>query len=100
MYSAFMDVYSYRLGGLQRFLEFTMPYWSVAEWRARIGSSWCALGRPIKQSVRYGARVVKKELTLNRVVILLILLTLLIGVNIGVRSSLEEGHHHQLMSEQ
>ena len=99
MYSAFIDVHSYSLGGLQRFLEFTMPYWSIAEWRARIGSSRCALGRPIKQSVRYGARVVKKELTLNRVVITLILLTLLIGVNIGARSSLEEGHHYQLMSE-
>ena len=77
-----------------------MPYWSVAEWRAHIGSSWCALGRPIKQSLRYGARVVEKELTLNRVVIMLILLILLIGVNIGVCSSIEAGHHHQLMSKQ
>ena len=25
----------------------TMPLWSVQEWRARIGTSWCALGRPI-----------------------------------------------------
>ena len=74
-----------------------MPYWSIAEWRARIGSSWCALGRPLKTSIRYGARVIKKELTVNGVVTMLILLVLLIGVNIGVRSSLEEGHHHQLM---
>ncbi len=24
-----------------------MPLWSVEEWRARIGSSWAALGRPV-----------------------------------------------------
>ena len=77
-----------------------MPYWSIAEWRACIGSSWCALGRPhkIKTSIKNGARVIKKELTLNRVVVMLIILILLIGVNIGVRTSVEEGHHHQLMS--
>ena len=28
-----------------------MPPWSVQEWRARIGTSWCALGRPIKAKV-------------------------------------------------
>ena len=27
-----------------------MPLASVEEWRARIGSSWCALGRPFKIS--------------------------------------------------
>lgn len=26
----------------------TMPLSSIQEWRARIGTSWCALGRPIK----------------------------------------------------
>jgi hypothetical protein len=25
-----------------------MPLWSNEEWRARIGSSWCAIGRPFK----------------------------------------------------
>ena len=30
-----------------------MPLWSVQEWRARIGSSWCALGRPIKSKSSY-----------------------------------------------
>ena len=25
-----------------------MPLWSVQEWRARIGTSWCALGRPVR----------------------------------------------------
>ena len=27
-----------------------MPLWSVEEWRARIGSSWAALGRPVRCS--------------------------------------------------
>ena len=25
-----------------------MPLWSNEEWKARIGSSWCAMGQPIK----------------------------------------------------
>ena len=28
--------------------QLTMPLWSNEEWRARIGSSWCAIGRPVK----------------------------------------------------
>lgn len=28
-----------------------MPLWSNEEWRARIGSSWCAIGRPIKDNL-------------------------------------------------
>lgn len=43
-----------------------MPLWSNEEWRARIGSSWCALGRPMKsgspgsrgKSLRLGAVLV------------------------------------------
>ena len=79
---------------------YTMPYWSISEWRARIGSSWSALGRPhrVKSSIRYGARILKKELTLNRVATMIIFLMMLIGVNIGVRNSVEEGHHRQLIS--
>ena len=29
-----------------------MPLASVEEWRARIGSSWCALDRPFKTSIK------------------------------------------------
>ena len=32
-----------------------MPLWSNEEWRARIGSSWCALGRPALQSKSSGS---------------------------------------------
>ena len=31
-----------------------MPLASVEEWRARVGSSWCALGRPFKTSKSSG----------------------------------------------
>ena len=31
-----------------------MPLASVEEWRARIGSSWCALGRPFKTNKSSG----------------------------------------------
>lgn len=27
-----------------------MPLWSNEEWRARIGSSWCVLGKPIAKN--------------------------------------------------
>ena len=33
-----------------------MPLWSVQEWRARIGTSWCALGRPIRSKSSYRSR--------------------------------------------
>ena len=29
-----------------------MPLASVEEWRARVGSCWCALGRPFKTSIK------------------------------------------------
>ena len=74
-----------------------MPYWSISEWRARIGSSWCALGRPHK-IIKHGARNLKKELTLNQVVTLMVLMIILVGVNVGVRGLVEGGHHHQLIS--
>ena len=74
-----------------------MPYWSIAEWRARIGSSWCALGRPLK-IIKHGARILNKELTLYRILILIIVTVLLIGMNFGLQGLVEEGYHHQLMS--
>ena len=50
-----------------------MPLSSVEEWRARIGSSWCALGRPI-QSV--GHRVSGEALLRFFSMLTIILLTL------------------------
>lgn len=72
-----------------------MPYWSIAEWRARVGCSWCALGRPqvIKSRIKLGVRNVNEELTLNRVMAIIILLIILIGVN----GLLVAGHHDQII---
>ena len=64
-----------------------MPYWSIAEWRARIGSSWCALGRPVKSksSFRRVRGWMRRVLTLNQVITMLIMLILLIGMNLILR---------------
>ena len=37
-----------------------MPLESIQEWRARIGSSWCALGRPMKSKSPHGTRRPKR----------------------------------------
>ena len=78
-----------------------MPLWSIAEWRARIGSSWCALGRPFKSmsSLRYRTGKLQGVSTLNQVVTTMILLIMLIGANLGLCTSVMGGQHHLLASE-
>ena len=87
---------------LFRWFKFLMPLWSIAEWRARIGSSWCALGRPLnlktKLSVRHGARWLQRVLTLNQVVTMITILIMFVGVNIGLRKLVTEGAHHVFTS--
>ena len=70
-----------------------MPYWSIGEWRARIGSSWCALGRPMKtkSSFRRGAGWVQRVLTLNQVVTTMIMVISLIGTNLVLVSGWHRG---------
>ena len=72
-----------------------MPYWSIAEWRARIGSSWCALGRPVKSksSYRRGSGWVRRVLTLNQVVTMMITMIMLIGVNLGLHGIISGGYY-------
>ena len=68
-----------------------MPQWSVAEWRARIGGSWLAIGRPIKSkssSSSGGAGCMQRVLTMNRVVTMMSLTLVLIGVNLLLRALL------------
>ena len=68
-----------------------MPQWSVAEWRARIGGSWLAIGRPIKSkssSPCGGAGCMQRVLTMNRVVTMMSLTLVLIGVNLLLRALL------------
>ena len=68
-----------------------MPQWSVAEWRARVGGSWLAIGRPIKSkssSSSGGAGCMQQVLTMNCVVIMMSLMLVLIGVNLLLRALL------------
>lgn len=73
----------------------TMPLWSNDEWKARIGSSWCALGRPVKlhhlSSVSYGgggrSRTVSLRLDLSggsvfQTVYSVILMAVVTGIDI------------------
>ena len=60
-----------------------MPSASVEEWRARIGSSWCALGRPIKRRFVSGGGVMPDPLSgeaMLQVVYVLIMLTLVVMI--------------------
>ena len=80
-----------------------MPLWSIGEWRARIGSSWCALGRPFKTRSPFrggggGGRVLR-ALTRSDVVTMIIMLMVLIGINFGLRILVMRGYHRSLESE-
>ena len=75
-----------------------MPYWSITEWRAHIGSSWCALGRPFKTRSPFRGKV-PRGLTLSQGLTTMLLLILSIGVNLGLRALIARGHHLPLLSE-
>jgi hypothetical protein len=79
-----------------------MPLWSIGEWRAHIGSSWCALGRRFKTRSPFrgggGGRVLR-ALTQSDVVTMIIMLMVFIGINFGLRSLVMNGYHHSLESE-
>lgn len=71
-----------------------MPLGSIEEWRARIGTSWCALGHPIKKHscrLRCEGERSQRVLSLHQVVTLLIMLMLMIEVNVSLYNEL--GHH-------
>ena len=78
-----------------------MPLWSIGEWRARIGSSWCALGRPFKtrSPFRGGGGRVLRALTRSDVVTMIIMLMVFIGINFGVHTLIMKGYHNSLESE-
>ena len=78
-----------------------MPCWSIGEWRARIGSSWCALGRPFKTRSPFRSRAgkMRRALTLNHAVATIFLLLMSIAVNLGLRTLVARGYHQPLLSE-
>ena len=80
-----------------------MPLWSIGEWRARIGSSWCALGQPFKTRSPFrrgggGGRVLR-ALTQSDVVTMIIMLMVFIGINFGLCTLVMRGCHQSLKSE-
>ena len=74
-----------------------MPLWSVEEWRARIGSSWCALGRPYHTMFTRNRGKSHKSLSLHQVATMVITMMLLIAANLGLCAT--QGHHRAFMSE-
>ena len=77
-----------------------MPQWSVAEWRARIGGSWLAIGRPFKTKSSYsrGAGWVLRVLTMNQFVTMTInMMIMLIGTNLVLRVLVNRGYHLRLI---
>ena len=79
-----------------------MPLWSIGEWRARIGSSWCALGWPFKTRSPLGGgggRRVLRALTRTDVVTMIIMLMVFIGINFGLWTLVMRGYYHSLNSE-
>ena len=78
-----------------------MPLWSIGEWRARIGSSWCALGRPfkIRSPFRGGGERVLRALTQTDVVTMIVVLMAFIGINFGLQKLVMMGYNYSLESE-
>ena len=78
-----------------------MPAWSIAEWRARIGSSWCTLGRPFKarSPFRNKERRQQRVFTLNQVVALMVFVMIFIGLNLRLCVSVAAENHHSFLSE-
>ena len=78
-----------------------MSYWSVAQWRASIGSSWCALGRPIKTRSPYrgGGGCSHTMFTHVRAVSMIIMLMVFVGIHLGLRKLVESGHSLSFQSE-
>ena len=78
-----------------------MPLGSIAEWRARIGSSWCALGRPFKtrSPFRGGAGHLQTPLTLNQVVTMMTILVIVTALNLALRSVWTTGYYRAYLGE-
>ena len=72
---------------LSRLQTVTMPLWSNEEWKARIGSSWCAIGRSIKckSSVSHGSGTLQLSggtmLQVVSMVMMMILMAIITGID-------------------
>ena len=81
--------------------QVVMPLGSIAEWRVRIGFSWCALGRPFKtrSPFRGGAGRLQTPLTLNRVVTMMMILIIFTTINIAFHMVWTTGHYRAYLGE-
>ena len=79
-----------------------MPLGSIAEWRVRIGSSWCALGRPFKtrSPFRGGMGRLQKPLTLNQLVAMMTVVIIFTAINVGIRVVWRTEHYRAYLGEQ
>ena len=79
----------------------SMPLGSIAEWRARIGSSWCSLGRPFKtrSPFRGGAGQSQTPLPLNQVVTMVMILIIFTAINLAFRIIWTTGHYRAYLGE-
>ena len=78
-----------------------MPQWSVAEWSARIGCSWLAIGRPFKTKSSFsdGVGWVRRVLTMNQVVTMTIMMIILIGANLALCALVNTGYHRPIIGQ-
>ena len=79
----------------------SMPLGSIAEWRVRIGSSWCALGRPFKarSPFRGGGGQLQVPLTLNQVVTMMMVLITFTTLNLVLCVVWTTGHYDAYLGE-
>ena len=79
----------------------SMPLGSIAEWRARIGSSWCALGWPFKtrSPFRGGAGQLQTPLPLDQVVTMMMILIIFTAINLVFHIVWTTGHYHTHLGE-
>ena len=78
-----------------------MPLGSIAEWRVRIGSSWCALGRPFKtrSPFRGGAGRLQKPLTLNQLAAMMTVVIIFTAINVGISVVWRTEHYRAYLGE-
>ena len=62
-----------------------MPAASIKEWRARIGSSWCAIGRMVHKRPRYCPSGGTVQLSQHHFLSVTAMLTLLVWVSIALK---------------
>ena len=61
-----------------------MPLWSIEDWRARIGSCWCALGRTFNTRFTRCRGKSQRDLSTHQAATMVIMMILFIVANMGL----------------